>query len=74
MMHYSHRIISNFLKKALTESILAVIILYVAGKVRQRERMWRNGRRTRLKILRGRPRVGSSPTIRIRAESREALE
>ena len=28
--------------------------------------MWRNGRRTRLKILRGRPRVGSSPTIRIR--------
>ena len=29
--------------------------------------MWRNGSRTRLKILRGRPRVGSSPTIRMKA-------
>ncbi len=32
--------------------------------LRKAERMWRNGRRTRLKILRGQPRVGSSPTIR----------
>ena len=30
------------------------------------KRMWRNGRRTRLKILRGQPRVGSSPTIRMK--------
>ena len=38
------------------------------------KRMWRNGRRTRLKILRGRPRVGSSPTIRRQKKQLKPLE
>ncbi len=40
---------------------------------RSYRQVWRNGRRTRLKILRGRPRVGSSPTtcIKIKIRSRK---
>ncbi len=49
-------------KISLTSSEIPLIISFATKKYK---RMWRNGRRTRLKILREQSRVGSSPTIRI---------